>query len=290
MGTLAGFPNPPATLHSQQSWLVPHAIARDNAAQPIRQQGQELILYIPPGKRNVTITWRQPSGLSTLFRVPAVDLRAPSTNSTVNVALSGNPRWVLWLGGPSMGPAVGFWAVVAFILLASFVLGRTRLTPLRTHHFLLLGLGLTQVDWMAALLVVACLFGLGWRTRNQPSDTRPRLYNLGQATLALLLLASLGILASAIETGLSRYPDMFLTGNRLGGNQLSWLTDRTGPILAQPYVLSLPVWPYRVAAIAWSLWLAIAAIRWSSWVWGCLKQHGLWRPVGKRAPSPPTEV
>jgi hypothetical protein len=262
-------------------------IARDNVPQSIRQEGQELILSIPPGKHDLTIHWRQPTGISTLFRVFAVDLHAPSTNSTVNVAISGNPRWVLWLGGPFLGPAVGFWPVVLFVLLLSIALARTRLTPMRTHHFLLLGLGLTQVDWLPALLVVACLLALGYRARKQPDDARPALYDLGQTTLALLILASLGIVASAIETGLARYPDMFLTGNQPSDGQLSWLVDRAGPSLAQPFVLSVPLWVYRIAIMAWTLWLALAAIRWSPWVWRCIKAHGLWKPLCKPVTMPP---
>jgi hypothetical protein len=39
---------------------------------------------------------------------------------------------------------------------------------------------------------------------------------------------------------------------------------------------------YRGAMLAWSLWLALACLRWSRWVWGCLREHGWWRPL--RAP------
>ena len=70
-------------------------------------------------------------------------------------------------------------------------------------------------------------------------------------------------------------------GNGGGGSSLSWFQDRAGPVLAQPFVLSLPIWAYRACVIAWTLWLAISVIRWSPWVWSCLKQHGLWRPLAK---------
>lgn len=253
------------------------SLRRDNLAQPIRQQDQDLVLSIPPGKHDIIVDWRQPIGVSTFFRVPPVDLRAPSANPTVHLRLLESPRWILWLGGSFVGPAVGLWAVVAIILLVGIALGRSRLTPLRTRHWLLLGLGLTQVGWMAALLVVAFLLGVGWRARRAPDETQPGLYNLGQFVLAGLLLASIGVLGSAIDSGLWRLPDSFIAGNNSVPHQLTWSQNRAGAVLEQPFMLSAPIWAYRVAVMAWTLWLAAAAIRWSPWIWSCANRHGLWR-------------
>ena len=261
--------------------------SRDNVPQPIRRQGQDLILSIPPGKHSVNVNWRQPVGVSSVFRTPGVDLRAPSTNSTVNVMLLEKPRWVLWLAGPSVGPVVGWWAVLAVVLLASIVLVRTRLTPLRTHHWLFLGLGLTQIDPVASLFVVACLLGLGWRARKPPNNVWPAFYDLGQIALAVLLFISVYGCVSVIDVGLSRIPDTFIMGNQAAGSQLSWLQDRAAPTLARPWVLSVPLWGYRLFIVAWALWLVIAVLRWAPWVWSCFKQHGLWKPIAKPFTIPP---
>ena len=261
--------------------------SRDNVPQPIRRQGQDLILSIPPGKHTINVNWRQSVGVSSCFRAPAVDLRAPSTNSTVNLTLMEEPRWVLWLAGPFVGPVVGWWAVLAIVLLASIVLARTLLTPLRTHHWLLLGLGLTQIDPVASLFVVACLLCLGWRARMQANEARPAFYDLGQIALAVLILVSVYACVSVIDMGLGRLPDMFITGNQAAGNQLTWLQDRADPTLARPWVLSVPRWGYRLFIVAWALWLVVAALRWAPWVWSCLKQHGLWKPIAKPFTIPP---
>ena len=263
------------------------SVSRDDVAQPIRWQGQDLILSIPPGKHTINVNWRQSVGVSSCFRTPAVDLRAPSTNSTVNLTLMEKPRWVLWLAGPFVGPVVGWWAVLAIVLLASIVLARTRLTPLRTHHWLLLGLGLTQIDPVASLFVVACLLCLGWRARMQANEARPVFYDLGQIALAVLILVSVYACVSVIDMGLGRLPDMFITGNQAAGNQLTWLQDRADPTLARPWVLSVPRWGYRLFIVAWALWLVVAALRWAPWVWSCLKQHGLWKPIAKPFTIPP---
>jgi len=81
----------------------------------------------------------------------------------------------------------------------------------------------------------------------------------------------------AVSDGLVRMPDMWLAGNNVSANGLPWYQDRAGNPLAQPSVLSLPSWAYRVLMMAWTLWLGLAATRWSGWVWACLKQPGLWR-------------
>lgn len=253
------------------------SVRRDEQAQPIRQEGRELVLSVPAGKHIVAVVWRQPTGIGAFFRTPAVDLRVPSTNSQVNLGLPPAARWLLWLDGPAVGPVVGFWAVVALLVLASILLARTRLTPLRTHQWLLLGLGLTQITPVAALVVVVCLLGLGWRARRTPSDARPVLYNAGQLALALLMVLSLYAIASVVEARLGQPPEMFVSGNASMPSHLLWYQDRSAPVLAQPALLSLPVWVYRGLVMAWALWLAVAIIRWLPWIGSCLKRHGLWR-------------
>ena len=53
--------------------------------------------------------------------------------------------------------------------------------------------------------------------------------------------------------------------------------------------LSLPLFAYHLAMLAWALWLAIALIRWAPWVWSCLTAGGLWRPfLGPKVEVPPT--
>ena len=57
--------------------------------------------------------------------------------------------------GPRLGPAVLFWSYFVVIILAGPGLGRIPWTPLKTRHWLLLGLGLTQVHPLAAIMKVA---------------------------------------------------------------------------------------------------------------------------------------
>src|SRR5262249_24324973 len=138
------------------------SVTVNGALQPIRLEGRRLTLPVSPGAQKVTIVWREPQGIRTLFRGSEVDLGEEGVNSTLTVALPAD-RWTLLLGGPRMGPAVIFWSFLAVSLIVSLLLGRSRLTPLRWHHWFLLSLGLTQAPLPVAAVVVAWLFALGAR-------------------------------------------------------------------------------------------------------------------------------
>ncbi|MBR9981644.1 MAG: hypothetical protein KFF50_11505, partial [Desulfatitalea sp.] len=63
---------------------------------------------------------------------------------------------------------------------------------------------------------------------------------------------------------------------------LHWTQDHMTGALPQPWVLSLPVWVYRLLMLAWSLWLALALLKWLKWGWQCIGHDGLWRKVTLR--------
>jgi hypothetical protein len=66
---------------------------------------------------------------------------------------------------------------------------------------------------------------------------------------------------------------------------LIWFADRVSGPLPQPWVVSAPLLVYRLAMLAWSLWLALAVIRWARWIWGCFSERGIWRPVFRKKPA-----
>jgi len=49
-------------------------------------------------------------------------------------------------------------------------------------------------------------------------------------------------------------------------------------MLPQAGTVSVPLFIYRLAMLAWSLWLVFALLRWIRWGWGCFSHGGLWRP------------
>ena len=247
----------------------------DGAEQPIRQEGREVTLPLAPGTRKLGVTWREPRGIATRFRGPELDLRTPSVNADVVFTMPGD-RWILWAGGPRMGPSVLFWPLLAVLAALAVALGRIRLTPLRTHHWLLLGLGLTQVPLAAGALVAGWLLALGWRGEHGAS-VRGRWFDLVQIALVLWTLAALVVLFYSIQQGLLGLPDMQVAGNGSRASVLRWYQDRAGATLLRPWVLSIPLLAYRALMLAWALWLAMALLAWLRWGWAQWSRGELWR-------------
>jgi hypothetical protein len=198
----------------------------------------------------------------------------------------GSDRWVLFVGGPRLGPAVLFWGTLAIVALLAFGLGRTRYTPLAFRHWFLLGIGLSQGSAVGALLVAAWLLALGARTRVR-SDLAPLRFDALQIALVLLTLLALGALSNAVRQGLLGLPEMQIAGNGSTASALFWYQDRSDASLPRAFVLSVPLWVYRFLMLAWALWLAFALLRWLRWGWDCFTTGGLWKPRKPRIASPP---
>lgn len=256
----------------------------DGAPQPLRQEGARVPIPLAPGAHQATLAWREPSGIRAGFRGSAVDLGAPSVNAHVELAVP-EGRWVLFTGGPRLGPSVLFWPILLVVAALAVALGRVPWTPLRARHWLALGVGLTQAPLPASALVVVWLLALGWRGRlGEAERTRSRVAFDGlQVVLVLLTLAALAALFWAIQMGLLGSPVMQIAGNGSRAGMLRWYQDRADAVLPQPWLLSLSLWFYRAAMLAWSLWVAQALVGWLRWGWRQWSHGGFW--IG-RAPRP----
>jgi hypothetical protein len=264
------------------------AVSIDGRSQPIRQEGRAVTLPVSPGTQRVALQWREPAGITGFFRTPAVDLGAPSVNSSITLRLGEN-RWLLWADGPRLGPAVLYWSVILIIVLVSAGLARTALTPLRMRHWFLLGIGLSQSPIEVGLVVVGWLLALGLRARLEPGRNI-HLFNLAQIALGLLTLVALAMLYSAVETGLLGLPEMQVAGNDSTAYVMNWYQDRAMENLPQAWIFSVPILFYRFLMLAWALWLALALLRWLKWGWSCFTANGLWHAVrfhlpGRSAPQ-----
>lgn len=255
------------------------SVSINGSEQPVRQEGRKVTLPIVPGKQQVTMQWRDSRPLSMRYRTAAMDLGMASVNHRINLQL-GRDRWVLLTGGPRLGPAVLYWSVLIVIVLIAVILGRIKLTPLRTWHWLLLGIGLSQVSVIIGLIVVGWLLALGGRCR-LPANVSNGNFNGLQIVIAGLTVIALSLLVFAIEQGLLGYPDMIVAGNGSSAYNMNWYQDRTTSIPDSAWVLAVPIFVYRILMLAWALWLAFAVLRWLKWGWGCYSTNGLWRKKAK---------
>lgn len=169
-----------------------------------------------------------------------------------------------------MGPTVLFWGLVVVLVLIARGLGRSRITPLRSWDWLLLGLGLSQAGIWVGVLFASWLFALGLRSllaQDLPGDLPPWRFNLMQTRLVLLSLAALAALFAAVEQGLLGLPEMQIAGNGSTAASLDWYQDRSGADLPGVWVVSVPMLGYRGLMLAWALWLAVRLLGWLRWGW-----------------------
>jgi len=250
----------------------------DGLMQPIRPEEGRLILPVRPGTQDFEITCRLPEGIGAFFSSPRADLGQESVNQRVKVTMP-RSRWILLTGGPRLGPAVLFWSILVVILLAAAGLARTGLTPLRWWQWALLGLGLTQVTVPAAAVIAGWLLVLGIRSRT-PEDMEARRFDAMQAGLALLTLLAAIALVGAIKKGLLGYPEMQVMGNGSTAYSLLWYADRAAGLTSRVWVLSVPMFFYRLLMLAWALWLAYSLTGWVKWGWGSFTKGGYWKKFG----------
>lgn len=256
----------------------------NGVVQSIRQEERQVVVPLVPGHQSVQVKWRQRGGIATRFTAPLADLGVPSVNADIRIAMPAD-RWTLLTSGPRVGPAVLFWSVLGVVLLLSFGLARVPLTPLRTHQWFLLGIGLSQSSMLLAMIVVGWLLALGWR-REHWDQPRER-FNPMQVLLGTWTIIAMFALYKAVAQGLLGLPEMQIRGNGSHAGLLRWYQDRITTMPREAWVLSVPLLVYRLAMLAWALWLAQALLRWLRWGWECFSTGGLWQPVPRKAQAAP---
>lgn len=255
-------------------------ITIDGVRQRTQASENKLSLTLKPGKQRVRIEWSESELLSSRYQFPEVDLGLASVNANFKMALP-RERWVLWVSGPSMGPAILFWGVLLAILLVSLILGASKLTPLASWQWFLLGIGLSQTETALMVLVIIWLLAIAFREKLTQKLSYAK-FNAMQIGLVGLTVSALIVLAAAVANGLLGSPDMQIAGNGSNAYLLNWYQDRTAQLLPQPSVFSVPLWIYRVLMLMWALWLAISVLGWLRWGWGALNVGGIWM---KRPPK-----
>jgi len=259
----------------------------------LRLQDGRLTVPVVPGLQQVEIRFRQAEPIATRVATPAISLGLPAANIDLSLQLP-HDRWLLAAYGPPVGPAVLLWGELLVMVIAAIVLSRWRHSPLRMHQWLLLGLGFSTFSWAALIVVALWLFALDARRRWAPADALR--FNLVQIALPVLTLVALLCMFNAIRNGLLGAPDMYVTGNGSDAQLLRWFADRSADALPVAGAISLPLWVYKLAMLAWALWLAWAVVDWLRRGFAAWQRGGYWRspapaakldPIGDMPPPPP---
>jgi hypothetical protein len=257
-------------------------VSVDGADRPARPKDQKLELHLDPGAHRVSVTLQRPGGLDTTYRPFALSSGRPLTNVRTHVQMPAG-RWLLYARGPGWGPAVLFWGYLIVVLLSAGALGQLKYSPLKTHQWMLLGLGLTQIEAPVALLIVGWLFALAYREHHWPEH--PIVFNLTQIALALLTVIALVCLGYAVHSGLVVQPNMQVKGMDSTDQLLKWYADRTGGAFPEVTIWSAPLWVYKALMLLWALWLASRIIFVLRWGFASMRAGGGFRTRPKsRAP------
>ncbi len=269
------------------------SVWRGSSALQVLQQDRELLLELLPGEQHFRIEGEIAEGIGGWFRFPELRLPAPAVNVDWVLGL-GRERWSVLMGGPLLGPVVLFWPVLLVIILLALLLGGNlgvrRFTPLRSWHWLLLGLGLTQCGgFLAGLVIVSWFYAMALRER-YAQRLEPGHFNIVQSSLVLLTLIFAFTLLDVIRLSLLGQPEMQIAGNGSTAEVLRWFQDQGAEQLPRPWVLSFPMWSYRALTLAWALWLAIFVVKHSLvWGWRCFSTGGLWHVPGSSGKMPDPE-
>ena len=257
------------------------AVKINNKSQPIGQEKGKVVVPLQPGTQKIYIEWHSLTDSSILTKSPEITIGKQAVNARVTFNMPRN-QWILWTAGPQLGPAVLFWGYLIVVFIFAAGLGKVPLTPLKSTTWLLLGIGLTQVSSLTAVMIAGWLIALGLRKKYMP-DKGWFLHNIIQAALLLWTFAALSGMYQAIEKGLLGIPDMQISGNGSNNFHLYWFQDKIASIMPQPMVFSIPLFVYHLIMLAWAIWLAFSLIRWLKWGWECWSQGKIWiKPVLKR--------
>ena len=270
-----------STRGDQQQVVLPkgsivQSVSINGRKQPVKKDNI-VVVPLTPATQQIAIDWRTPSGISALYQVPQIDLGSDSVNANIEIQIG--KRWVWFVKGPKMGPAILFYSELLIILLASILLGRSKMTPLKSYHWLILGFGLCQSGLVPCLIIVGWFIALKMRLE-KGKELQDAWFNLVQIMLVTLTLCTIGALIFAVRNGLLGHPDMLIAGNHSGSFLLKWYQDRvTGGLLPQPMVLSIPMMAYRITMLIWALWLAFHLLQWVKWGWSCFTNDRSWTPI-----------
>ena len=266
------------------------ALLHDGKAIPIRKDGDAVIVPLRPGPQTIKVEWRAAGGSKGWTRADSVTLPVESSNVTTVIRPS-RDRWLILTDGPLRGPAIRFWAVLAFSLIAAIVLSRIPNSPLKMISWILLMLGLTQISVICSLMIIAWLFVLLWADNKSWKKLSPWQHNLVQIGLVGLTLLVIGFFVRIASVGLLGSPEMYVAGVNSSASYLNWFSARAESELPQPGYWSISIWWFRLAMLLWALWLAWSLVKWLSRGWknSAKRGHFLSSPKNKVAKAPAKE-
>jgi hypothetical protein len=246
---------------------------------PISAVNGTLKIPLYPGEQNVAVNWKTDDGVSVLNKSPLFSLDQGSSNQNITINLPDN-RWPLFVGGPMVGPSILIWGMLFVVIIIAFALGRSQLTPLKSYQWVLLSLGICTQSFVTFIVIAIWLIVLQQRGKLQ-NISSALTFKWMQIGLFFFSIIALACLIGTIPAGLLGSPNMHLVGNNSYAGVFNWYQDHSDSAFPTAWIISLPLWSYKLVILLWALWLASALTGWIRWAWQQLGHHALWyAPAG----------
>lgn len=259
------------------------SLLHDGRSIPIRKEADAVVVPLRPGQQSIKVEWRMSGNPDGWTRADLITLPVESANVTTVIRPS-RDRWLILTDGPLRGPAVRFWAILAFTLVVAVVLSRVPNSPMGIVGWILLSLGLTQISVFASLLVIAWLFIVHWPKTAPWKEWNALFYNITQVGLIIFTVIILSIFIRIASEGLLGDPEMYVAGNGSSSTYLQWFSARSPGELPLPGYWSISIWWFRLAMLLWALWLAYSLVGWLRNGWKNSAKRGHFRSLPKKKP------
>ncbi len=246
----------------------------DSNPLPITAVNGLIKIPLHPGEQSVAISWKTENGVSIFSQSPKFSLEHGSSNQNLHINLPAS-RWPLFVGGPMMGPSILMWGMLLVVVLIAVALGRSELTPLKSYQWILLSLGICTLSFVTFVVVAIWLIVLQQRGKLH-SISSIRKFKWMQAGLFIFSAIAISCLIGTIPAGLLGSPDMHIVGNNYYNGHFGWYQDHSDVEFPTAWIISLPLWCYKVTILLWALWLASALMDWIRWGWQQLSHQALW--------------
>ena len=218
-------------------------------------------ILVSPGEHDLLFSYDTFWKPSNFAKMPEIKLDARLHNVNLQITPSSD-RWILYTGGLVWGPAVLFWPKLVIIILILLSLTKLGYLPLSRAGAVMISLGLAVLPtiFMAIPLIWLAII-------NAPTLVLEKSQKLnGKIRLSIFIVLSVitvCLMYRMVHSGLILQPPMLVVGNSSSYSNLNWFIDHSNAALPQPWVISLPMWCWRVLMLVWSTWLVIVTIGWT---------------------------
>ena len=127
---------------------------------------------------------------------------------------------------------------------------------------------------VAGIVVAGWLIALELRTK--AANLERDKFNVVQIGMVFLTIIAVGSLVLAVSKGLLGHPDMNIIGNGSDSALLRWYQDVSDRTLPRAWVFSIPMLAYRIAMLAWALWISFWLVGILKWGWQQFTTPTIW--------------